>query len=259
MGYYGAVINNLIMNASKTKYAFCDNDLILDKPEKQYILKVKDLDEKDRPREKLIKRGPEILTSAELLGIILSVGTKREEVLSMSTRIFKEYGEKNIITEKNPKILSKELDIPLIKACQIISCFELGRRFFKTSPGTVVIRNSRQAYDYFKDMGSLPKEHLRGIYLNSRYKVVYDETISIGSLTSGIVHPREVFRPAIEHLASAVIIAHNHPSGICKPNEDDIEVTQQLMEAGKILGVDLLDHLIIAKNKFVSISNKYLS
>lgn len=247
------------MQAVKIKYSMCDNDILLDNPEKQYILRIKDLEEENKPREKLIKQGPDALASAELLGIILNVGTKKEEVLRMTSRILKEYGEKNIITEKNPKILSKELDIPLIKACQIISCFELGRRFFKNSPGTIVIRNSRQAFDYFKEMGNLSKEHLRGIYLNSHYKVIHDETISIGSLTSGIVHPREVFRPAIDYLASAVIIAHNHPSGTCKPNEDDIEVTKQLAEAGKILGVELLDHLVIAKNKFVSIMNGHIN
>ena len=106
-------------------------------------------------------------------------------------------------------------------------------------------------------MRDLPKEHLRGIYLNSRYKVIHDEVISIGTLTSNIVHPREVFKPALEYSATAVILAHNHPSGSTKPSTDDILVTKQLIETGKILGVELLDHIIITKNSFASIKADY--
>jgi len=98
---------------------------------------------------------------------------------------------------------------------------------------------------------------VRGLYLNSRYRLIHDEVISVGSLTANIVHPREVFRPALEYSAVAVIIAHNHPSGSVKPTEEDVEITKQLVKAGKILGVDLLDHIIIAKNKFTSIFVNY--
>jgi len=151
--------------------------------------------------------------------------------------------------------LSEEMNIPIAKACQIIASLELGRRFFKQQNGkSAIIRTSKQAYEYLKDMGELQKEHLRGIYLNSRYRVIHEETISIGSLTANIVHPREVFRPAIEHHAVAVIIAHNHPSGDKKSTKEDRDITRQLFEAGKILGIDLLDHLIITKSGFASIS-----
>jgi DNA repair protein RadC len=240
------------------KYALKDNNLILDNPEKKYILRIKDLADEDKPRERLIKHGPSILSEEELLAIVLSVGTKKEEVFTMSSRIFKEYGEKNIANQTSPKILEQELDVPLAKACQIIACFELGRRFFKNTPGgQVTIRTAKQAYNYLKDMHDLPKEHLRGLYLNSRYRLIHDEVISVGSLTANIVHPREVFRPALEYSAVAVIIAHNHPSNSLKPTEEDIEITKQLVKAGKILGVDLLDHIIIAKNKFISIPVDY--
>jgi DNA repair protein RadC len=102
-------------------------------------------------------------------------------------------------------------------------------------------------------MGSGTKEQLRGLYLNSRYQLVHDEVISIGSLTSNIVHPREVFQPAIEHSAVALIIAHNHPSNVLEPTEADIAITEQLISAGKVLGIDLLDHLVITKSKYISI------
>ena len=211
--------------------------------------------EEDKPREKLIKYGPEVLSATELMAILLNVGTKKEEVLSMAKRIFKEYGEKTIINQTNPRLVAKELQIPLVKACQIVACFELGRRFFqKPNNGQVIIRTARQAFNYLKDMRDLPKEQLRGLYLNSRYRLIHDEVISLGSLTTNIIHPREVFRPAIEHSAVAVIVAHNHPSGSIKPTKSDIEITKQLVKAGQILGIDLLDHIIIAKNRFISIS-----
>ena len=242
----------------QVKYIFQENDFILDNEGKKYILKIKDLADEDKPRERLIKHGPSILSAAELLAVVLNVGTKKEEVLSMSFRILKEYGEKNIVNQSDPKALEKELDIPLVKACQIVAAFELGRRFFKEVPGRqIIIRTAKQTYNYLKDMGSLPKEQLRGLYLNSRYRLIHDEVISVGSLTANIVHPREVFKPALEYSAAAVIIAHNHPSGSVKPTKGDVEVTKQLIKAGKILGVDLLDHIIIAKNKFASVPADY--
>ena len=106
-------------------------------------------------------------------------------------------------------------------------------------------------------MRDLPKEHLRGLYLDNHYRLIHDEVISIGSLTSNIIHPREVFRPALEYSASAVILAHNHPSGIPKPSESDMAITLQIVEAGKILGIGLLDHVIITKTKFGSIPADY--
>ena len=239
-------------------YVTQENELILDNQDKEYILKIKDLPTEEKPREKLTKYGSSVLSTSELLAIVLGVGTKKEGVLQMSSRLLKEYGEKAIVNETDPKVIAETLDIPLIKSCQLVACFELGRRFFKTSKGrSAIIRTPKQVYEYLKDMRDLPKEHLRGIYLNSRYRLIHDEVISIGSLTANIVHPREVFRPALEYSASAVILAHNHPSGSAKPSQADIEITKQIVKAGKILGVDLLDHIIITKNKFASIPVSY--
>jgi len=247
-----------LLTQSPTKYTFKENNLILSNEDKKYVLKIKDLADEDRPRERLIKHGSSVLSTQELLAIIMNVGTKKEEILTMSSRILKEYGEKNIVNQTNPRVLEKELDIPLVKACQIVACFELGRRFFKQGTGRqITVRTAKQAYNYLRDMHDLPKEQLRGLYLNSRYRLIHDEVISVGSLTANIVHPREVFRPALEYSAAAVILAHNHPSGSIKPTQMDIEVTKQLVKAGKILGVDLLDHIIITKNKFISIPVDY--
>lgn len=241
------------MGMQKTPYMIKDTDIITSSFEQPYILRVRDLADEDKPREKLLKHGPDILSSAELLAVVLNVGTKKEELFTMVSRVLKEYGERSISSETNAEKLSLELDIPIGKAAQIVACFELGRRFFKHPPRPAIIRSARQAYEYLREMGSLPKEHLRGLYLNSRYRVIHDEVISIGTLTSSIVHPREVFRPAIEYGAAAVIIAHNHPSGDSTPNEEDISITKQLKEAGEIMGVELLDHIVIGKDSFKSI------
>lgn len=238
-------------------YKIQDNDLLLDAEESGYVLRVRDLPKEEKPREKLISFGVKALSVNELLAIILAVGTKKEGVLSISERLIHEYGEKGIVNETDPQKMALDSKIPLIKACQIIACFELGKRFFKNSGiNGAAIRSSKDVFNYVKDMRDLSKEQLRGIYLNSHYKVVHTEVVSIGSLTSNIVHPREFFKPAFEYSAAAAIAVHNHPSGTADPSDSDIEITRRFKEAGKILGIDFLDHIIISKNKFISIISK---
>ena len=239
-------------------YTLTDTDVLIGEgDDTQYVLRVRDLPLEDKPREKLLAVGPGDLTHAELIAVLFGVGTRKEEVMAMAQRVLREYGERAIINEKNPLRLAESLDIPLVKACQIVASFELGRRAFGQRGGKpLFVRTARQAYDHLQNIGHLQKEQLRGLYLNSRYEVIYEETISIGSLTANIVHPREVFKPALEYGASAVIIAHNHPSGIPDPTKEDIQVTAQLGEAGKLLGITLLDHLIIAGDEFISLMEK---
>jgi len=240
--------------ARKTDYRLEDLNLFLAEDPYEYTLTVKDLPDEDKPREKLLSLGSKNLSLSELLAILLSVGTRREEVLSMSRRIIREYGEKSIMHETNPKKLAVALDIPVSKACQIVASFEIGRRFFAQKAGKpIYIRNAQQAYEHLQGMAHSNKEQLRGLYLNSRRELIHDEVISIGSLTANIVHPREVFQPAIEHGAVAVIIAHNHPSGDMSPTPPDHAVTKQLQAAGELLGIGLIDHLIITTESFHSI------
>ena len=236
-----------------------ENNLILDGGEKKYVLRVCDLPTEEKPREKLMKHGPAALSAAELLTIVLAAGTKKEGVLGMSKRLLKEYGESAIVHQKDPRKIQTSLGVPIVKACQVVACFELGRRFFaeRHSGKPLAIRTASQVFDYLKNMRDLPKEHLRGLYLDSHYQLVHDEVISIGSLTSNITHPREVFRPALEYSASAIILAHNHPSGVVNASDADITITSQIIEAGKILGISLLDHVIITKTKFESVPAEY--
>ncbi len=240
-------------------YAIKSNALFLDRSwNREYILTIHDLPAEEKPREKLMSQGPEALSIRELLAVVLTVGTAREDVIEMSSRIIREYGERSTLAEKSPKKLSGELDIPIVKACQIVACGELGRRFYdKSLSGTVVIRNAKDVYEYLQDMRTLSKEHMRGLYLNAHNRVIRDEVISIGTINSNIIHPREVFHPAIESNAAAVILAHNHPSGVVKPSDEDVEITKQLIEAGRIMGITLLDHVIITNTAFASIEANY--
>jgi DNA repair protein RadC len=235
-----------------------EENFIISTAPQAYQFKIRDLPSEDKPREKLQKYGPDIMSLSELLAVVFMVGSKKEDVLTMSRRLLKEYGGKSLLGQKNPRKLSQDLEIPTQKACQLIACLELGRRFFY-APGSKpeFLRTARQVYDYLKDMHNLPKEHLRGLYLNNHYRLIHDEVISIGSLDANIIHPREVFKPAIEYSASAVILAHNHPSGISKPSLADIDITAQLVAAGKLLGVYLLDHVIVARDGFSSIPVNY--
>jgi DNA repair protein RadC len=239
-------------------YALRESDLVLDGQNKKYVLKFKDIPAEEKPKEKLMKYGPDVLSLAELLAVVLNVGTTKENVLAMSQRLFREYGERAVAHQKNPKKLREALDIPLHKACQIVACLEIGRRFFQTTSGKpLCIRTPQQVYEYLRDMRDLPKEHLRGLYLNSHYHVVHEEVISVGSITASIVHPAEVFRPALERSASAVILVHNHPSGVATPSQADIEITKQLIDAGGLLGISLLDHVIVTKDAFESVPVQY--
>lgn len=235
-------------------YVMTNHDLLLGVSGKRYVLKVRDLPQEEKPRERLLAHGPSALSVKELMAVLISAGTRKEEVLAMSERILAEYGERNVLMSTDPKALSEDLDIPLGKAMQIVVAGELGRRFFqKRRNGASVIRTAKDVFDYTVDMRNLSKEHLRGLYLDAHYQVVHDETLSIGTIDANLIHPREVFRPAIAHAAAAVVLVHNHPSGVVTPSEADRLVTLQIVEAGRILGIDLIDHVIVTEEAFVSV------
>ena len=225
---------------------------------KTYVLKIKDMPTEDKPREKMLKYGAVNLSVAELLAVVLSTGTKSEDLMSMTNRVVKEYGERALSAQVDAEALAKDLDIPVIKALQIAACSELGKRFYqKNKAGLAVVRTAKDVYNYTRDMERLPKEHLRGIYLNAHYRVIHDEVLSIGTINANLLHPREVFKPALEYGAAALILVHNHPSGITTPSAADVEITKQIAEAGKIMGIHLIDHVVIGQGKYSSIEIEY--
>lgn len=223
-----------------------------------YILKIKDIPTNERPRERLIKYGESVLSNAELLAIILRTGNKNESAIDLSRRILSQNGGLSYLAKASAYELSKINGIGIAKACQIKSCIEIGKRLLTSKEKDNVKISSPDdiAYLVMEDMRYLSKEHFRAIFLNTKNIVISIKDISIGSLNSSIVHPREVFIEAIKMSAASLIVCHNHPSGDPSPSEEDIKVTKRLKEAGNILGIDLLDHLIIGDGRYISLREK---
>ena len=219
-------------------------------------MKIKDLPKVERPREKLIRYGPEKLSNSELLAIILGSGTKERNVIELANKILKKFS-----AEELPNLTFNDLKnypgLGPAKACEIIACFELGKRLLK-GKRTKIYLTPKDVWDELKDLHNHKKEHFVIFYLDARNQEIKREIISVGSLNANLVHPREVFEPAVRNLAAQIILAHNHPSGDPEPSEDDLEITKRLVESGKILGIEIIDHIIVAKNGFISFKERRL-
>lgn len=213
-----------------------------------------DLPKQDRPREKLIKYGPNKLSNHELLAIILGSGRKGKNVLELAKEVLRKINKEELLTT-DVLTLKKQVGIGLVKACQLISCFELGKRFLKEKKSTLIMK-PEDIWREMKEIRGNKKEYLVIFYLDVRNQVIRKEIISIGSLNSSLIHPREVFEPAVSHLAAQIIISHNHPSGDPSPSEEDIEVTKRLIQVGEILGIEIIDHVIVTEKEFFSMKEK---
>lgn len=224
----------------------------MDKP---YQPRIRDLPEEEKPREKLRKYGPVALKNYELIAVILGKGTRKEGVLELSQRIMSQYGNQAIFSEGDVERVEKALGLSPVRACQVVAAFELGRRLFGKQY-EVFLRSPEEVFQYARDIARLKKEHFRGLYLDTRNKLLKDEIISIGTLNTSLAYPRDVFSPALENHAAAVILIHNHPSGDPSPSKDDIELTKRIYQASKILEIDFLDHVIIGDERYVSLKEK---
>lgn len=222
-------------------------------------MKLKSLPLEERPREKLIKHGPKLLTNSELLAIILGTGNKNENVLTLSAKILNSYNLKSLSTANVSK-LAKESGIGEAKSCQIAACFELGRRLssFKEDK-KIIIKNAKDIINIFSsEMSPLKQENLKAVYLDSRNKIIKEQTIFIGSLNESIINQREIFKIALEENASSIILIHNHPSGDPNPSMADIEATQEIIKAAEMLKIPLIDHIILGDKKYFSFKEKGL-
>jgi len=224
----------------------------MDKP---YQPRIRDLPEEEKPREKLRKHGPAALKNYELMAVILGSGTRKEGILELSQRIMSQYGNQAIFSEGDVGKVEKALGLSPVRACQVVAAFELGRRLFGKQY-EVFLRSPEEVFQYARDIARLKKEHFRGLYLDTRNKLLKDEIISIGTLNTSLAYPRDVFSPALENHAAAVILIHNHPSGDPSPSKDDIELTKRIYQASKILEIDFLDHVIIGDERYVSLKEK---
>ncbi|WP_257820421.1 RadC family protein [Salipaludibacillus agaradhaerens] len=219
---------------------------------------IRDVPKSERPRERMLRDGAEALSNQELIALLLRSGTKSESVLQLSTRVIQHFNGLTLFKEAQVKELTAIKGIGEAKAIQLLAALELGKRVYHfSSEERYVIRSPEDVAQYMMDeMRQLNQEHFVVLYLNTKNQVLHKETIFIGSLNASIVHPREIFREAFRYSAASIVCLHNHPSGDPEPSQQDIEVTQRLVESGKMLGIALLDHVIIGDRRFSSLKEK---
>jgi len=221
-------------------------------------MKLKDLPKHEQPREKLVERGVENLHNQELLAILLRTGIEGKDVLKVASEILTKYPLSKFLA-LNLNEISAIKGIGRAKATLLLAAFELTKRALEIEDESLpVIQSVRDVVDQLQDIRKQKKEYFVALFLNSRNQLIQKETISIGTINSGVVHPREVFKPAIENLASGVILAHNHPSGSPAPSPKDIEMTSRLVEAGRIMGIEVIDHIIVTIKDSLSFKEKGL-
>jgi DNA repair protein RadC len=222
---------------------------------------IHDLPVDERPRERLQKYGAESLSAQEIIALILGRGISGESVMVTAQRLIKQFGSLSGIADASVEELSQVRGIGLAKAAQIKAAFELANRLevSTAASGKPVIKKPEDVAGLVTGrLKGKKKEYFLAIMLDTRSQLIRVAEISVGSLDASVVHPREVFREAISASAASVIFAHNHPSGDPTPSEDDIKLTKRLAEAGDITGIDVLDHIIIGDNKYLSLKREGL-
>jgi len=227
------------------------------RPEKSFT--IHDLPQEERPRERLVKLGEQALSAQELLQLILGRGIAGESVVVTAQKLLSQFGSLQKLAEASIEEISSIKGIGLAKATQIKAVFEIGRRISTQTPPykSKELTDPEKVYRLIKSkLKDYYKEHFYIIILNSRNWSVAE--VSIGSLDASIIHPREVFAEAIKNKAASVIFVHNHPSGDSEPSEGDLVITKRLIEAGKILGIEVIDHIIVTTNNFLSFKERKL-
>jgi len=220
---------------------------------------IKKMPNEERPREKLSKNGADTLTNAELLAILLRNGTKQQSVLDLANELLTHREDGLMfITDCTVEELCEIKGIGIAKASQLLAAIELGKRIaIKPKENRVNINSPMEISKLFmEEMRYLKKEVFKVLLLNTKNQIIKIDEVSVGILNSALVHPREVFTNAIRKNASSIILIHNHPSGNPKPSKEDISLTERLIEAGKIIGINVLDHIIIGDGEFISLKEK---
>lgn len=207
-----------------------------------------------RPREKLRTRGPTALSDAELLSLVLGSGTARRSAFRLG-RALARHRPSELGAWSSARWLL-EPGIGPARAASLVAAFELGRRAHRRSEGGALIRGPEDVLAQVADLASARREHFVVLLLNARHEMQVRETVSIGSLNASIVHPREVFLPAILHSAASVVLVHNHPSGDPEPSEEDLSITRRLVQVGELVGIGVLDHVIVAARGVVSLRER---
>ncbi len=220
--------------------------------------KIKDLPKHKRPREKLSKKGAENLSDSELLAILIRTGRAGKSALDIARETLKKYPLSKLLAVTKDE-LTKIKGVEDTKAITIKAALELGSRavgLYKDS--LPILASVKDTVAQLSDLRGKQKEYFMALYLNARKQLIHKEIISIGTLTETLVHPREVFEPAIRHYASSIILAHNHPSKNTEVSDEDIKLTETLIQSGTILDIEVLDHIIITDNVYISFKEEGL-
>ena len=219
---------------------------------------IKNVPKEDRPRERLLKYGSHYLSNQELMAILLGNGTRNESVMVLANRLIIHFEGLNLLKDATIEELTAIKGIGEAKGVLVLAAIELGKRMNKhRHEERYIIRSPEDGADYvMEEMCGLNQEHFVVLFLNTKNQIFHRQTIFIGSLNASIVHPREIFREAVKRSCASIICAHNHPSGDPTPSQEDINVTRRLVESGKMIGIEVLDHLVIGDRKFVSLKEK---
>jgi len=219
---------------------------------------IHNIPEEERPRERLVRHGAESMSSAELIAIILGSGTKEKPILQLAQEMVSRFGSLRTMAEATLAELCEVKGIGLAKAMQLKAALSLGMRVSRhTVAPRYHVDNPLHAYNLVKDELEHEKRELFvAILQDTKGGVICYEVVSVGTLTSALVHPREVFYPAVRHKAASLVLAHNHPSGDPTPSKEDYDVTRNLIEVGRMMNIPIHDHIIIGNQKFVSMRQK---
>ncbi len=219
---------------------------------------IKKWPEDERPRERLLKFGAHSLSTAQVLAIILRTGGQDKSAIELAREILMRFSSLRDIEDASAAEFSDIKGMGDAKIAQLKAAFELGRRLMQSGPDDTALtpsfKNSRQVYEYYLPrFYGLKKERFLCAMLDAKNRVFKETIVSDGTLTSSLVHPREVFRYAIKEAAASVLFVHNHPSGDPNPSRDDISITKRLIETGKLVGINVIDHIVISDGRYMSL------
>lgn len=229
-------------------------------PRVDYHTTVRELPSEERPRERLERYGPASLQTAELLAIILRVGTQGENVIELSTRLLAQYHGLGGLLSAEIGVLCEEHGLGPAKAITLKAALEIGRRMalLESAPRPQIKSPADVATLLMLEMGYLAQEQLRVLCLDTKNYVVAQQTVYQGTVNSSVVRAAEVYKPAVSRTCPAIIVVHNHPSGDPTPSPEDVRTTEQLRKAGEILDIELLDHIVLGQQRFVSLKERGL-